>query len=181
MYRGYFCTWRLTARCVPCAAGSPLQLLRAHGNYLNGSLPASLGALPALQELDLFNNTLTGSLPPAVQGMPSPKPRSLRRPLSVPPALCRGLPCPAAEPAGVHAHTSLSRRSCAEALPALGHNPCQCCQHSSLCALPYSLDSRYRLRCSKGFRQCLMTGFCTSAALKPRAGGLQEHCKTSGR
>ena len=71
MYCGYFCTWRLTALCAPCAAGSPLQLLRAHGNYLNGSLPASLGALPALQELDLFNNTLTGSLPPAVQGMGS--------------------------------------------------------------------------------------------------------------
>ena len=50
------------------AAGAPLELLRAHGNYLNGSLPASLGALAALQELDLFNNTLTGTLPPAVQG-----------------------------------------------------------------------------------------------------------------
>ena len=68
---------------MPCAAGSPLQLLRAHGNYLNGSLPASLGALAALQELDLFNNTLTGSLPPAVQGMFPLKPCSLHQHLSV--------------------------------------------------------------------------------------------------
>jgi hypothetical protein len=44
------------------------QLLLKDGR-LNGTLPSTLGAVPALTLMDLTNNTLTGTLPPSIAGL----------------------------------------------------------------------------------------------------------------
>ena len=50
--------WGVGGRCAACR-----RVLNLNGNRLNGSLPAELGALSAMQSLDLVGNAIVGSLP----------------------------------------------------------------------------------------------------------------------
>ncbi len=49
---------------LTCTPGWGVTRLNLVGNHLQGTLPAELGALTALQQLELGNNALSGPLPP---------------------------------------------------------------------------------------------------------------------
>ena len=61
------CDWDL----VGCDSSGFVKLLTLDFNNLTGTLPASLGALERLQDLDLEFNSLSGSIPPSLANLSS--------------------------------------------------------------------------------------------------------------
>lgn len=61
------CDWEL----VGCDADGYVKLLTLDFNGLNGTLPASLGDLRGLQDLDLEFNLLSGPLPSSISSLPA--------------------------------------------------------------------------------------------------------------
>ena len=63
----HVCDWEL----VGCDAERRVKVLALDFNGLNGTLPATLGALQNLQDLDLEHNSLHGTLPGALGALPA--------------------------------------------------------------------------------------------------------------